>query len=48
MKKSTKASNKGKHQSGLILMGGGARGFAHIGVLDVFQRNGLIPETRNK
>ncbi|MEN6312317.1 MAG: patatin-like phospholipase family protein, partial [Acidobacteriota bacterium] len=29
---------------GLVLMGGGARGFAHIGVLAVLEENGLVPD----
>jgi NTE family protein len=28
----------------LVLMGGGARGLAHVGVLRVLERNGLIPD----
>lgn len=28
----------------LVLMGGGSRGLAHIGVLDVLQKNKLIPD----
>jgi len=28
----------------LVLMGGGSRGLAHIGVLDVLQKNGLVPD----
>lgn len=28
----------------LVLMGGGARGLAHIGVLRVLERNGLVPD----
>lgn len=35
---------KKKPKWGLILMGGGARGLAHIGVLDVFTQNNLIPD----
>jgi NTE family protein len=32
-----------KDKWALVLMGGGSRGLAHIGVLDVLQDNGLIP-----
>lgn len=35
---------KKKKRWGLVLMGGGARGLAHIGVLDILQRNGLSPD----
>ncbi|UCE21809.1 MAG: patatin-like phospholipase family protein [Candidatus Aminicenantes bacterium] len=33
-----------KQQWGLVLMGGGARGLAHIGILDIFQKEGLSPD----
>lgn len=33
-----------KRKFGLVLMGGGARGLSHIGVLDVLHRNGMIPD----
>jgi NTE family protein len=33
-----------RHQWGLILMGGGARGLAHIGILDILQTEGLSPD----
>lgn len=29
---------------GLVLMGGGARGLAHVGVLRVLEKNGLVPD----
>src|SRR4030043_2440377 len=28
----------------LVLMGGGARGLAHVGVLRVLEKNGLVPD----
>ncbi len=34
---------KKKAKWALVLMGGGSRGLAHIGVLEVFQKNGLRP-----
>ena len=33
-----------REQFALTLMGGGARGLSHIGVLDVLEENGLIPD----
>lgn len=36
--------SKNKTPWGLVLMGGGARGLAHIGVLEVFEKNGLVPD----
>jgi len=33
-----------KQRWGLILMGGGARGLAHIGIIDIFQKEGLSPD----
>jgi len=36
--------NKGSRAWGLVLMGGGARGLAHVGVLRVLERNGLQPD----
>ena len=35
---------KKKARWALVLMGGGSRGLAHIGILDVFQKNGLTPD----
>ncbi|NIO49656.1 MAG: hypothetical protein GTN73_09520 [Candidatus Aminicenantes bacterium] len=35
---------KKKPKWALVLMGGGSRGLAHIGILDVLQKNGLIPD----
>jgi NTE family protein len=35
---------KKKQKWALVLMGGGSRGLAHIGILDVLQKNGLIPD----
>ncbi len=32
-----------KKKWGLVLMGGGARGLAHIGILDILQKEGLSP-----
>lgn len=32
------------HRVGLVLSGGGARGFAHIGVLRVLERHGIVPD----
>lgn len=37
-------SIKGAKAWGLVLMGGGARGLAHIGVLHVLEKNGLLPD----
>lgn len=39
-------SGKGKTGKtwGLVLMGGGARGMAHVGVLRVLEENGLVPD----
>ncbi len=31
-------------KAGLVLSGGGARGLAHIGVLKVLEKHGLIPD----
>jgi NTE family protein len=40
-----KAANESSKQPwGLVLMGGGARGLAHIGVLKVLSANGLVPD----
>ncbi len=33
-----------KHKTGIVLSGGGARGFAHIGVLKALNENGIFPE----
>ncbi|MFN5663980.1 MAG: patatin-like phospholipase family protein [Bacteroidota bacterium] len=33
-----------KYQTGLVLSGGGARGFAHIGVLKALNEHGIYPE----
>lgn len=33
-----------KRRIGLVLSGGGARGFAHIGVLRVLERHGVVPD----
>jgi NTE family protein len=35
---------KKKPKWALVLMGGGSRGLAHIGILDVLQKNGLSPD----
>lgn|GEM_PF-2865651 len=38
------ASNKSRNKKWeLVLMGGGARGLAHIGVLEVLLENDLVP-----
>ena len=29
---------------GLVLSGGGAKGFAHVGVLKVLEQNGIVPD----
>jgi NTE family protein len=44
MRSDTVGSNKNGKPWGLVLMGGGARGLAHIGVLRVLGRNDLIPD----
>ena len=44
MKKLLRIFQKRRPQWGLVLMGGGARGLAHIGILDVLQKNGLSPD----
>jgi NTE family protein len=44
MKTATAGSTKRGKPWGLVLMGGGARGLAHVGVLKVLERNGLIPD----
>jgi NTE family protein len=33
-----------KYKTGIVLSGGGARGFAHIGALKAFEENGLKPD----
>jgi len=38
------AAESSKRPWGLVLMGGGARGLAHIGVLKVLSANGLVPD----
>ncbi len=43
MQKLLRIFQKKKPKWGLILMGGGARGLAHIGILDVLQKEGLSP-----
>jgi predicted acylesterase/phospholipase RssA len=35
---------KKKPKWALVLMGGGSRGLAHIGILNVLQKNGLTPD----
>ena len=44
MKKMLNVLKREKPKWALVLMGGGARGLAHIGVLVVLQRSGLIPD----
>ena len=41
-KRKVKNMNKNKYKLGLALGGGGARGFAHIGVLKAFEEEGII------
>jgi NTE family protein len=40
----TVVPRKKKKSWALVLMGGGARGLAHIGVLRVLEKNGLVPD----
>jgi NTE family protein len=40
----TAVSKKKKKSWALVLMGGGARGLAHVGVLHVLEKNGLVPD----
>lgn len=42
-KRPKKKPTKKSGQWGLVLMGGGARGLAHIGVIEVLLENGLVP-----
>jgi len=44
MQKLLRIFQKKKPKWGLVLMGGGARGLAHIGILDVLQKEGLSPD----
>gem|GEM_PF-6527410 len=44
MKRLFRVFQKRKPRWGLVLMGGGARGLAHIGVLDALQKEGLSPD----
>ena len=44
MKRIFRFFQKRKLRWGLVLMGGGARGLAHVGVLDVLQKEGLSPD----
>ena len=44
MKKLMRIFRLKKKKWGLILMGGGARGLAHIGILDILQKEGLSPD----
>ncbi|MCL2177092.1 MAG: patatin-like phospholipase family protein [Firmicutes bacterium] len=39
-----KGSDKGKKKIGLALGGGGARGFCHVGVLKVLEKEGIVPD----
>ena len=41
-KRKVKNMNKNKYKLGLALGGGGARGFAHIGVLKAFEEEGIV------
>jgi NTE family protein len=40
----TVVPRKKKNSWALVLMGGGARGLAHVGVLRVLEKNGLVPD----
>ena len=40
----TAVPKKKKKSWALVLMGGGARGLAHVGVLRVLEKNGLVPD----
>lgn len=44
MKKFMRIFRSKKQRWGLVLMGGGARGLAHIGILDILQKEGLSPD----
>ena len=44
MKKIFRIFKKKKVKWALVLMGGGSRGLAHIGILDILQKNGLTPD----
>jgi NTE family protein len=44
MKKLMRIFRSKKQRWGLVLMGGGARGLAHIGILDILQKEGLSPD----
>ena len=44
MKGILKLFKKKKPKWALVLMGGGSRGLAHIGILNVLQKNGLTPD----
>lgn len=44
MKRLFRMFTRRKPRWGLVLMGGGARGLAHIGVLDILQKEGLSPD----
>jgi len=44
MKGILKFFRKKKKKWALVLMGGGSRGLAHIGILNVLQKNGLTPD----
>ena len=39
-----KKENKRPYRIGLALSGGGARGFAHVGVLRAFEERGIVPD----
>lgn len=44
MKRILRLFKKKKPKWALVLMGGGSRGLAHIGILNVLQKNGLTPD----
>ena len=33
-----------KHKTGIVLGGGGARGFAHLGVIKALSEKGIVPK----
>ncbi|MDR1226656.1 MAG: patatin-like phospholipase family protein [Prevotellaceae bacterium] len=39
-----KTENKSKDKIGIVLSGGAARGFAHLGVLQALEDNGIVPD----
>ena len=41
---SGKCKSEEKYNTGLVLSGGGARGFAHLGVLQALNEAGIFPD----